>query len=78
MALREAARKKHDWYDEQIEKERQLSRGVEIRLNNEMGRLEQLYDKESKIWEQLKTQYEEVTMANKRKIDNLKKDLEDL
>ena len=43
-----------------------------------MGQLEELHDKESKIWAQMKTHYEEAVVANKRKIENLKKALEDL
>ena len=31
LALREAAQKKREWYDEQIDNERQLHRDVEIR-----------------------------------------------
>ena len=42
-----------------------------------MGRLEEVHKKESKIWAQMKTLYEEATVANKRKIENLKKVLED-
>ena len=49
MTLRETALKKREWYDEQIENEHQLRRDVKIRLNNEMGCLEELHDKESKI-----------------------------
>ena len=41
-ALREAGQKKCQLYDEKIE--------IEVRLNNEMGRLEELPDKESKLW----------------------------
>ena len=49
-ALREAALNKSEWYDEQLENDRKLCRGVEIRFNNEMGRLEGLHEKESQIW----------------------------
>ena len=42
-----------------------------------MGQLEELHEKESKIWAQMKTLYEEATTASKRKIENLKKALED-
>ena len=43
-----------------------------------MGRLEELHDKELKIWAQMKTHYEDAAVAKKRKIENLKKALEDL
>ena len=41
-----------------------------------MGRLEELHLKESQIWAKMKSCYEEATMANKRKIENLKKALD--
>ena len=50
---------------------------VEVCLNNEMGRLKELHLKESQIWAQMKTHYEEAATANKRKIENLKKALEE-
>ena len=76
--LREAAQQKQVWYDKQLEHERQNTQDVEIRLNNEMSRLEGLHQKESQIWSQMKMHYEEATAVNKRKIENLKKALEDL
>ena len=42
-----------------------------------MDRLEQLHLKESEIGAQMKTRYEEATTPNKRKIENLKKALEE-
>ena len=50
---------------------------VEVRLNNEMGRLEELHLKESHIWAKMKSYYEEPTTANKHKIENLKKALDE-
>ena len=43
-----------------------------------MGRLEELHLKESQLWAKLKSHYEEAEAANKRKIENIKKALEDL
>ena len=56
----------------------QLNHDVKVRLNNEMGRFEELHEKESQIWAKMKGHYEETMAANKRKIENLKKALEDL
>ena len=50
MARQEAALRKHQWYDEQIKIEQQTTRdSVEVCLNSEMGRLEALHYKESKL-----------------------------
>ena len=57
--LRELLEKKKAWYDEQLERERELKHQVEVRLNNEMGRLEELHLKESQIWAKMKSLYEE-------------------
>ena len=43
-----------------------------------MSRLEELHEKELQIWAQMKTYYEEATTVSKRKIENLKKALEDV
>ena len=58
-------------------RERELTNHVEVHLNNEMGRLEELHLKESQIWTKMKSHYEEATMANKRKIENVKKALDE-
>ena len=72
--LREAAQKKRVRYDEHLMHERQLNHDVEVRLNKEMGK----NGKELQIWEKMKSHYEEAEAANKRKIENIKKALEDL
>ena len=59
-------------------REREQTHQVEICLNNEMGRLEELHLKESQIWAKMKSCYEEATTANKRKIENLKKALDEV
>ena len=43
-----------------------------------MGQLEELHEKESQIWAQMKTLYEEVAADNNGKFENLKKALQDL
>ena len=63
-------------YEEQLLHERQQTHHVEVRLNNEMGRLEELHLKESHIWAKMKSHYKEAVATNKRKIDNLKKALD--
>ena len=45
-ALREVAQKKRAFYGEHLPHERQLNHHVEVRLNNEMGRLKELHEKE--------------------------------
>ena len=77
MGLRELFERKKAWYDEKLVRERELKHQVEVRLNNEMGRLEELHLKESQIWAKMKSLYEEVAMANKRKIENLKKAMDE-
>ena len=47
--LHEAETKKHQWYDEQIENKRQLSKEIQEGWDKEMGRLEELCEKESKL-----------------------------
>ena len=42
-----------------------------------MGRLKELHLKESQIWAKIQSCYEEATMTNKRKIENLKKALDE-
>mgnify|MGYP000267599677 CR=1 FL=1 len=77
--LREVAQKKQAWYNKQLEHEHELTRDVKIRLNKEMSEHEELHERKSQIWAQMKTHYEEAAMANKQKIKNLKsKALEDL
>ena len=53
-------------------------RAVEVRLNTEMGRLEALYDKESKLWQEVKVRYEENVASSTNKISNLKSALEEM
>ena len=43
-----------------------------------MGRLEELHLKESQIWATMKSLYEEAATSNKRKIENLKKALDEV
>ena len=74
--LRELWEKKNVWYDEQLVREREVTHQVEVRLNNEMGPLEEMHLKESQIWTKMKSHYEEVATVNKRKIENLKKALD--
>ena len=47
--LKQVAQKKREWYDEQLEQERQFNHDVEICLNKKMGPLEELHEKESQI-----------------------------
>ena len=42
-----------------------------------MGRFEELHLKESQLWAKMKSHYEEAMVTNKRKIENLKKALEE-
>ena len=39
--------------------------------------MEELHEKESQLWAKMKSHYEEVAVTNKRKIENLKKALEE-
>ena len=50
---------------------------VQVRLNNEMGRLEELHLKEFQLWAKMKSLSEEAVVANKRKIENLTKALDE-
>ena len=49
--------KKKAWYNEQLEWEREEIHRVEVRLNNEMGQLEEQDLKETKIWANMKKQH---------------------
>ena len=42
-----------------------------------MGQLKVLHLKESQLWAKMKSLYEEAAVANKRKIENLTKSLEE-
>ena len=42
-----------------------------------MGRTEELHLKESQIWAKMKSHYEEAATINKRKLENLKKALDE-
>ena len=75
--LWELAEKKKAWYDKQLVHERAQMHEVQVRLNNEMGRLKELHLKESQLWAKMKSLYEEVVVANKRKIENLTKALDE-
>ena len=76
--LREAAQKKRVRYDEHLVHEHQLNHDVEVRLNREMSYQEELHERESQIWVEMKKHYEEAATTDKRKIENLKKALEDI
>ena len=65
------------WYEEQLTKERELLHQEEVLLRKEMGRMEELHSKESEIWVKMKSHYEEAVVVNKRKIENLKKALDE-
>ena len=69
--------KKKVWYEEQLAREREALHPIEVRLRNEMGRMEELYSKEFQIWAKMKSYYEEPTTTNKHKIENLKKALDE-
>ena len=74
---RELLDKKKVWYEEQLTKEWESLHQEEVRLKKEMGRMEELHLKESEIWAKMKSHYEEAVVVNKRKIENLKKALDE-
>ena len=78
VAVQDAMLNRCQWYEEQIEIEQQNTRAVEVRLNNEMGRLEALHDKESKLWQEVKAHYEENASSGANKILHLKKALKEM
>mgnify|MGYP000559518291 CR=1 FL=1 len=63
--LRKLLEKKKAWYNEQREREREELHQVEVCLNNEMGQFEERHLKETKIWAEMKKQYEEATTTYK-------------
>ena len=69
--------KKKAWYNEKLKREQAETHQVEVRLNNEMGRLEERHLKESKIWAEMKNHYEEAVMTNKQGIVKLKNVLQE-
>ena len=75
--LWELAKKKKAWYDEQLVHERAETHEVQVQLNNEMGQLEELHLKESQLWAKMMSLYEEAAVANKHKIENRTKALEE-
>ena len=60
--LREAVQKKRSWYKEQLAHEHEKTDHVKVRL------IEELHEKESQMWVQMKSHYKERTTANKRKL----------
>ena len=55
-----------------------MTREVEVRLNNEMGQLQVLHDKEPKLWQAVKERYKENTASIARNISNLKMTFEEM
>ena len=56
--LRKVTTKKHEWYEEQIENKHRLSKEAQEGLHKEMDRLEELHEKVSKLWQEVKSPYE--------------------
>mgnify|MGYP000494644238 FL=1 len=69
--------KKKAWFDEQLVGEQERRHQLEIRLNNEMGKLEELHAKESQLWAGMRSTYEEAAAVNQQEIANLKKSVEE-
>ena len=69
--------KKKVWFDEQLLGEQERRHQLEIHLNNEMGKLEELHSKKSQLWAGMRSTYEEATAVSKQEIENLKKTVEE-
>ena len=55
-----------------------MTQEVKVCLNNEMGRLEELHGKESKLWHEVKSRYEAHATSNTSKISNLKTTIQEM
>ena len=74
--LRKLLDEKKAWYNKQLEREKEVTHKVEVRLNNEMGQLEERHLKEIKIWAEMKNHYEEAATTYKQEIISLKNALQ--
>ena len=71
MGLRALLEKKKIWFDEQLVVEQDRRHQLEIRLNNEMGKLEEQHAKEAELWAGLKATYEEAAAVKQQEMANL-------
>ena len=76
--LLEAEKKQKQWYEEQLDRQRELTKHTETTLNNEMARQEELHAQEAKLWQDVKTQYVARTEGQIAKIGHLTTTLDKL
>ena len=76
--LLEAEKKQKQWYEEQLDRQRELTKHTETTLNNEMARQEELHAQEAKLWQDVKTQYEPTADDHLVKIGHVKTTLDEL
>ena len=74
--LRELLEKRKPWFNEQLKREREETRQVQVRLNDEKGPLIERHLRETEIWAEMKKHYEDIS-AYKQEILQLKNALQE-
>ena len=76
--MHEEAKKKQQWFEDQLANRRELAKQAEQALQNTIGHLEEYHAREVMLWTEIKLQYGVRAQGHTTKINHLKMALDEL